>query len=804
MMIVMVVVIVISIQLQLLILYNCDSFTIIPPSHNKRHQPYTPASGMTHHRRNIIISNTATIRTTILYDTTHPSRSSNERNTTNNKHDYRKTKNHIKKTVSAQTLSKTSILKKGELQSWRVYGVEVHPDRLTNTNYSNTSSSHGNIDVDTNSTSHEEGSIISAVTPLPVPSIHPAVMDALRIRLNIPSATTAPLSTILDSVQIVRRSVDARLRQQRSDQLLGPRYIYVIDITITVSKLKEYNIRPFKHQSGRMEEILASLPSTDPPYRTKNDVPTDGNTTLSKKLCVIIVGAGPAGLFCALQLAKSGCVTPIVLERGQPVETRGKDIGALIHRKSLDTESNFAFGEGGAGTWSDGKLTTRIGRNSDMVRKVLDTFVEYGAPSNILIEGAPHLGTDNLVRLLRNMRKDLRDMGGIVRFGTKVTGFIIENNVTIGVKYDVNRESTERNIGTLDDVFTSNQSSNNGILLGDSVVLATGHSARDVYEQLHAVGVSLEAKGFAVGFRVEHPQKLINKIQYGQEWGPSVVTGKGTTDTANADYFSTLIQNDTSNVKHHFGKLPVPSYRLATDKASDGKVFRGVYSFCMCPGGQIVPASTESNEVCVNGMSFSRRDSPFANSALVVTVDPDDDILQPYRSQHGLLAGIAFQRDMERRAAIMGGGNFVVPVQRVTDFLSNTASTSAPPSSYRLGVKPAPCHLIYPEPLVIAMKHALMEHFNRQMPGFICDDGLLHGVETRTSSPLRVVRDGKTLQAIGTKNLFPTGEGAGFAGGIVSAAVDGIAVADAILRENFDYNNGSESLHGGIKVVTTY
>jgi uncharacterized FAD-dependent dehydrogenase len=324
-----------------------------------------------------------------------------------------------------------------------------------------------------------------------------------------------------------------------------------------------------------------------------------------------------------------------------------------------------------------------------------------------------------------------------------------------------------------------------------------------VYEQLHAAGVSLEAKGFAVGFRVEHPQKLINNIQYGHEWGPSVVTGKGTTDTANENYFSTLIQNNVNNVKHHIGKLPVPSYRLATDKANDGKMMRGVYSFCMCPGGQIVPASTESHEVCVNGMSFSRRDSPFANSALVVTVDPDDEILEPYRSQHGILAGIAFQRDMERRAAMMGGGNFVVPVQRVTDFLSNTPSTTAPPSSYRLGIKPSPCHLIYPEPLVVAMKHALIEHFNRQMPGFICEDGLLHGVETRTSSPVRVVRDAQTLQAIGTKNLFPAGEGAGFAGGIVSAAVDGISVADAILREICNNIDGRETMQTDIKVGTT-
>ena len=798
--------VVVTLQLQVEVVQYIHSFLISTtlPTHQVIH---VPSTGKRHLRAPLSFlrrnnDNTSPIQT--MLSDTHPSRRpSSDKNTP---HPKRVTKHPIKKTASmkssssSSTKATTTLKHQGELQSWRVYGVEVHPDRL----------------VDVNNTSdHDTETSIPSSSSSSQSMIHPAILEALRIRLNLPTTAISkvPIFTLLDSVQIVRRSVDARLRQQRSDQSFGPRYIYVMDITMTTSTLKQYQIRPFKPQSGRMEEISSTVtdaatnvvPTTVLAASSSSATTTTTTTTAAaKKPCVIIVGAGPAGLFCALQLAKSGCVTPIVLERGQPVETRGKDIGALIHRKALNTESNFAFGEGGAGTWSDGKLTTRIGRNSDMVRKVLETFVQYGAPSNILVEGAPHLGTDNLVRLLRNMRKDLRRMGGIVKFGTKVTGLIIENNVTTGVKYEVSRESTERNIEPVGNTFINDESSESGILFGDSVVLATGHSARDVYEQLHDVGVSLEAKGFAVGFRVEHPQKLINNIQYGQEWGPSVITGKGTTDTANANYFSTLIRNDTSTTTHHSGKLPVPSYRLATDKASDGKLLRGVYSFCMCPGGQIVPASTETNEVCVNGMSFSRRDSPFANSALVVTVDPNDEILEPYRSEHGVLAGIAFQRDMERRAAIMGGGNFVVPVQRVTDFLSNTESTTAPPSSYRLGVKPAACHLIYPEPLVISMKHALVEQFNRQMPGFICDDGLLHGVETRTSSPVRVIRDGATFQAIGTKNLFPAGEGAGFAGGIVSAAVDGIAVADAILREKFDFNTGIESRHAGTKIVMTY
>ena len=644
---------------------------------------------------------------------------------------------------------------------------------------------------------------------------------------------------MLQSLHIVRRSVDARRKSHHhrnnnnnnDKHVEDPHYVYVVDVVVEVAGTGNR----WKTQPGRLERRPTTTPTTMMTMKlTTPTLATTTTTTIQQHQLprVIIVGAGPAGLFCAWQLARSQRVMPILIERGAPVETRGRDIGALMHRKQLHTESNFAFGEGGAGTWSDGKLTTRIGRNSETVRTVLETLVQYGAPPHILIEGAPHLGTDYLVRLLRNMRQDLRRMGGIIQFDTKVTGLVMEQNVTLGVTYDVTRVSTERHVGTMGEnhtnnaLFQNNNNNNNnnnnsssGVLLGDAVVLATGHSARDVYEQLHQMGVSLEPKGFAVGFRVEHPQKLINQIQYGPEWGPSVVTGKGTTDTENANYFANLnkpneaLSDDNNNnnnnnnstaIKRHRGTLPVPSYRLATDQANDGKAMRGVYSFCMCPGGQIVPASTEPNEVCVNGMSFSRRDSPFANSALVVTVNPNDEVLEPYRDEHGVLAGIAFQRDMERRAAEMGGGNFTVPVQRLTDFLTNTASTSAPPSSYRLGVKPAPCHLIYPEPLVVALKHALMNQFNRQMPGFICDDGLLHGVETRTSSPVRIARDGATFQAMGTKNLYPAGEGAGFAGGIVSAAVDGIAVADAILSDRFGICDNKSSRNDGTTVGTAY
>jgi len=244
-------------------------------------------------------------------------------------------------------------------------------------------------------------------------------------------------------------------------------------------------------------------------------------------------------------------------------------------------------------------------------------------------------------------------------------------------------------------------------------------------------------------------------------------------------------QKETQTKQEHRGKLPVPSYRLATDRASDGTSSdstRDVYSFCMCPGGQVVLASTDPDEVCVNGMSYSKRDSQFANSGLVVSIGPEDPVLEPYRQKHGILAGIYFQKDMERRAAKMGGGNFTVPVQRLTDFLKGTPSTTAPPSSYKIAIRPSPCHEIYPPAIVHSIRDAVTNHFEKTMPGYVCDDALLHGVETRTSSPVRVCRDANTLEAKGKEGLFPAGEGSGFAGGIVSAAVDGMVVADAVLE----------------------
>ncbi|KAL3821813.1 hypothetical protein ACHAXA_003315 [Cyclostephanos tholiformis] len=684
-----------------------------------------------------------------------------------------------------------------EVEVWRIYGIDVYPDDLVRGTSSSTSS---------------EGGSTSTSTSLPPDRAYltPPVLSSLLSRLRIDKTEFYPLPSTSSSssssssssypllppqladARVVRRSIDAR-RRKGSD----PKYSYVIDVTIArgIDAERELNLI---HRPGRTERVAfvrggprKGMTAVDDPIiiapSSSNDGATDDIHVGRPR--IIIVGAGPAGLFCALSLASTGKFVPIVLERGMPVEARGKSIGALIHRREIDPESNFSFGEGGAGTWSDGKLTTRIGRNSGPVRFVLETLVKYGAPEKILVEGSPHLGTDNLVRLLRNMRTDLRSMGGEIHFGSRADKFHIKDGTIEGVGVtctSVNERARANNSGGREN-STSQRESNKIYFSGDAVVLATGHSARDVYYELHESGVKLEAKGFAVGFRVEHPQRLINEIQYGKDWGSRVITNRISTDSVNAEYFA----KDANHSNSHEGFLPVANYRLATNEAFDGISNRGAYSFCQCPGGQIVPSSTEKGELCINGMSFSKRDSLWANSALVVTVSPNDSILEPW-SAHGCLAGLEFQRDMERKAFMLGGGDMRAPVQRLTDFVDGKLSESVPSSSYRLGVKSAECHNIYPAPLYHAMKNAIVTTFDKQMPGFLCDEALLHGVETRTSSPVRVLRDSTTLQAIGVDNLFPSGEGAGFAGGIVSAAVDGLFVAEAI-KAKF-YANNSESI----------
>ncbi|AQK85952.1 FAD/NAD(P)-binding oxidoreductase family protein [Zea mays] len=414
-----------------------------------------------------------------------------------------------------------------------------------------------------------------------------------------------------------------------------------------------------------------------------------------KKPRVAVIGSGPSGLFASLVLGELGAEVTL-LERGQPVEQRGRDIGALAVRRILQPESNFCFGEGGAGTWSDGKLMTRIGKNTDGVQAVMKTFVHFGAPPNILVDGKPHLGTDKLVPLLRKFRHHLRELGVTIRFNARVDDLIVEDGQVKGI--------------VVSDVELQPGPASQKLAF-DAVVMAVGHSARDTYSMLWQHNVDMSPKSFAVGLRIEHPQELINSIQ-------------------------------------------------------------------------VVLTSTNPSELCINGMSFSRRASKWANSALVVTVSSHD--FKPFQS-HGPLAGVEFQRQFERRAAMMGGGNFVVPAQCVTDFISNRLSvTTLPPSSYRLGVRPSNLHELFPPYITEALQESLIM-IDREMPGFVSSKALLHGVEvcfqTRTSSPLQISRHGETYESTSLRGLYPTGEGAGYAGGILSAAVDGMYCGFALAKQ---------------------
>ncbi|CAM9526452.1 unnamed protein product [Chrysoparadoxa australica] len=452
-------------------------------------------------------------------------------------------------------------------------------------------------------------------------------------------------------------------------------------------------------------------------------------------------------------------MAPIIVERGRQVESRGRDIGALFARKLLNEESNLCFGEGGAGTWSDGKLTTRIGRNSSEVREVLERLVAHGAPELILTAGKPHLGTDRLVKILRDLRLWLVEKGAVIKFGHKLVGI---NPVV---------DSSAEGSRCIESVKVEDTSSGEVEVVGcDMLVLAAGHSSRAIFSQLRDAGVALVPKGFAAGFRVEHPQELINQIRYGA-WREHVMKGKGKVPVA--DYSLAATVSDGSGVQD-----PSLASTPGGQESQEGGS-RPVYSFCMCPGGQIVPTSVDERELCVNGMSFSRRGSNWANSALVVSVTPEDT---EELGGTDALRGVEWQRVIERRAAMAGGGSMVAPVQRVTDFLEGSPSLGAlPTSSYRLGVKSARCDELYPPFVTEALKQALAR-FDQRLPGFISDQALLHGVETRTSCPVQIPRDPQTLESPTLHGLFPAGEGAGHAGGIVSAAVDGLRIGRAVTR----------------------
>lgn len=433
----------------------------------------------------------------------------------------------------------------------------------------------------------------------------------------------------------------------------------------------------------------------------------------------IIVGAGPAGLFAALRLIEHG-IRPIVLERGKDVDSRRKDLAAISRENKIDPNSNYCFGEGGAGAYSDGKLYTRSKKRGS-VEKILNIFHQHGASENILIDAHPHIGTDRLPDVIKAIRNTIISNGGIVKFNSTVTDLIFENNKIIGVKTADNQQ-----------------------FLGP-VILATGHSARDVYRMLLDNHVDIEAKGIAVGVRLEHPQQLIDRIQYHS------LEGRG---------------------KY----LPAAEYSMLT-RVND----RGVYSFCMCPGGFIIPAASQPGQLVVNGMSPSSRGTRWANSGMVVEVLPDDVI-----NYSGPLKMMYFQEEIETRFFKNASNTQNAPAQRMVDFTNSKMSTDLPTTSYAPGIHPARIDQLLPASVAYRLQEGFRQ-FGKKSKGFLTNDAVLIGCETRTSSPVRITRDSVRLQHVKFNGLFPCGEGAGYAGGIVSAAIDGERCADALN----EYLNGN-------------
>lgn len=424
---------------------------------------------------------------------------------------------------------------------------------------------------------------------------------------------------------------------------------------------------------------------------------------------VVIVGAGPCGYFAALQCIELG-LRPIVLDRGKDVRARRRDLRDIQQYGKVNPDSNYCFGEGGAGTYSDGKLYTRSVKRGN-VKKVLQVLVDHGAKPDILIDAHPHIGSNKLPQIVSNIRETIESAGGSIHFDTQVVDFQIEGGK---IKKVVTRE---------DEVYE-----------GDAVVLCTGHSARDIYELCHRKGIGMEFKPFAMGMRLEHPQPLIDKIQYNRPKG---------------DY------------------LPAASYSLSCQVDN-----HGVFSFCMCPGGLIVPAATSPGEIVVNGMSLSKRDSAFANAAMVVTIDhnPEGD---------DVFGGVKYQQALEHKIFDNGDGSQAAPAQRVTDFLKGRLSSSLPASSYIPGVYAAPMHELLPNDIVARIKQAL-KVFDKRMKGYITSEAQFVGLESRTSAPIRIPRDRESLMHEDVEGLFPAGEGAGYAGGILSAALDGERIALAV------------------------
>ncbi len=514
------------------------------------------------------------------------------------------------------------------------------------------------------------------------------IKAALLKRLEIPESD-------LIHFEIFKRGVDAR----KSYAIL---YVYSLDVEV---KNEAKILAKF-----RKDQHIKPAPDTSYHFVAKNSA--------SDKPRPVVVGFGPAGIFAALVLAQSG-FKPIVLERGKAVRERTQDTWGLWRKNTLNPESNVQFGEGGAGTFSDGKLYSQIKDPKHYGRKVIQEFVKAGAPEEIMYVSHPHIGTFRLVGMVEEMRKTIIELGGEIRFESRVEDIEIVNNAVQGVVL----QTGER-------------------IITNHLILAVGHSARDTFEMIYKRGVYVEAKPFSIGFRIEHPQSLIDKARYGKSYSEDLLTKLGA-----ADY----------KLVHH---------------AKNG---RSVYSFCMCPGGTVVAAASEPNRVVTNGMSQYSRNERNANAGIVVGITPEVDY------PDNPLAGMELQRQLESHAFVLGGSNYNAPGQLIGDFLANKPSTKFGEvmPSYKPGVQLTNLDTALPEFAINAIREAIPE-FAKQVKGFDLADGVLTGVETRTSSPIRIKRDDDTLQSINTKGLYPCGEGAGYAGGILSAGVDGIKVAEAV------------------------
>ncbi|MDR1335892.1 MAG: FAD-binding protein [Tannerella sp.] len=443
---------------------------------------------------------------------------------------------------------------------------------------------------------------------------------------------------------------------------------------------------------------------------------------VSGRPAVVIVGAGPAGLFAALRLIERG-LRPVVIERGRNVRERKKDIARISREHLVHPESNYCFGEGGAGAFSDGKLYTRS-RKRGSVERILSVLCQHGASPAILSDARPHIGTDKLPRVIENIRNRILQCGGEVHFETCMETLIIKGDEVVGVR---TRQGAE---------------------FPGPVILATGHSARDVYRELHRLHLAVEPKGIAVGVRLEHPQALIDRIRYHRP------EGRG-------DW------------------LPAAEYRFAAQAGG-----RGVYSFCMCPGGFVVPAASAPGQVAVNGMSPSGRNSPWANAGMVVEIRPEDltDPALHFTPAPSPLALMFFQEQLEQLCWLKGGQRQTAPAQRMTDFMQRRLSASLPEASYTPGLLSSPLHEWMPEYIVTRLQ-AGFRRFDKVSRGFLTDEAVMTGVETRTSSPVRILRDSETFRHATLKGLYPCGEGAGYAGGIVSAAIDGENCADGVIDQ---------------------